>query len=79
MRRKQYERLMNAVSLLDKRQEDLHRRMEVMEKAVLSIHDHMNDCAKFKVPDERGASELMQEGIDAIMSYEWPRKKGGNG
>lgn len=79
MRKKQYERLMNALSHLDERQKDLHRHIEVMEKAVLSIHDHMNDCAKFKVSDERSASELMQEGIDAILSYEWPKKKGGNG
>ena len=59
-----------------KQYKELLERLERMEKAVIAVHDHMNDCAKFKVSDNRSASELMQEGIDNIMGYAWPPKRG---
>lgn len=62
MRKKQYKEIME--------------RLERIEKTLLAVHDHMNDCAKFSC--EKSASELMQEGIDSIMGYQWPPKKGGN-
>ena len=64
MRKKQYKEIMD--------------RLECIEKTLLSVHDHMNDCARFKMSEEKDASELMQEGIDNILGYQWPKKKGGN-
>jgi hypothetical protein len=62
MRKKHYEEIMD--------------RLDRIEKTLLSVHDHMNDCAKFKVSEGKSASELMQEGIDNILAYEWPPKRG---
>ncbi len=54
-------------------------RLARIEETLLAVHDHMNDCAKFGIAcEKKGASELMQEGIDNIMGYQWPPKKGGN-
>lgn len=64
-----------------KRYKEIMDRLERIESELLVVHDHMNDCAKNscgkRAPDKT-ASELMQEGIDSIMGYQWPPKKGGN-
>lgn len=64
MRKKQYKEIMD--------------RLDRIEETLLAVHDHMNDCAKFKISEERDQSELVQEGIDNIMGFQWPPKKGGN-
>ncbi len=70
---------MQTASRIEKQNKEILERLEIVENALLSVHDHMNDCAKFKVSEEKSASELMQEGIDNILGYQWPKKKGGNG
>lgn len=62
-----------------KQYKELLKRLDRIEQTLLAVHDHMNDCAKFKVSHDKGASELMQEGIDNILGFQWPPKKGGNG
>lgn len=67
MRKKQYKEIME--------------RLDRIEETLLAVHDHMNDCAKAscgKPALDKTASELMQEGIDNIMGFQWPPKKGGN-
>lgn len=61
-----------------KQWKELLQRLDRIENTLLAVHDHMNDCAKFTVNRDKGASELMQEGIDNILGYQWPPKKGGN-
>lgn len=59
-----------------KQYKEFIKRLDRIEATLLAVHEHMNECAKFSC--DKSASELMQEGIDNIMGYQWPPKKGGN-
>ena len=59
-----------------KQYKELIKRLDRIEQTLLAVHEHMNDCAKFAC--EKSASELIQEGIDNIMGFQWPPKGGGN-
>lgn len=61
-----------------KQYNEILKRLDRIEQTLLVVHEHMNECAKCNMPAEKGASELMQEGIDNILGYQWPPKKGGN-
>ena len=51
----------------------LEERLDALEIALLALEQ----CVE-QGQEESKQSELMQEGIDNILGYEWPPKKGGN-
>lgn len=51
----------------------LEERLDALEIALLALEQRVEQGQ-----EESKQSELMQEGIDNILGYEWPPKKGGN-
>ncbi len=50
----------------------LEERIDALEIALIALEQRVE-----QERDEVKQSELMQEGIDNILGYEWPPKKGG--
>ena len=51
----------------------LESRIEVLERTVLSL---CGEIERLNEAEDSKRSELLQEGIDNIMAYEWPPKRG---
>lgn len=62
-------RILLALIRIEERQEEILRRLEAIEGKVVDGDTESS---------VNSASALLQEGIDNIMGYQWPPKKGGN-
>lgn len=62
-------RVLLTLMRIEEQQEEILRRLETIEEKV-----QYGDTES----TANSASALLQEGIDNIMGYQWPPKKGGN-
>lgn len=53
--------------------------LKAIFRVLKSIKDNSANGASPEDSTENTASALMQEGIDNIMGYQWPPKRGDNG
>lgn len=55
------------------------RRVEDLETRVRTLEDELEARkVELNIETSSNASELLQEGIDSIMGFQWPPIKGGN-
>lgn len=66
---KNLKRILLAVYRIEERQKEILARLQAIE--VNAQHGDTESSVN-------SASALLQEGIDNIMGYQWPPKKGGN-
>lgn len=62
-----------------KHRKEVLRRLDNIEANCSSIIALLEyKVAAIQAEEERKQNEWLQEGIDSIMGYQWPPKKGGN-
>lgn len=66
---KNLKRILLAVYRIEERQKEILDRLQAIE-----VNGQHGDTES----SVNSASALLQEGIDNIMGYQWPPKKGGN-